>query len=140
MNRLFRAAGLLLVGAIALAAQVPAARAQAAGAASSTTNQPVKLIPGFDKDLIDTTVDPCVNFWQYACGNFNKLYPIPSDKSGYGSGAIVYDYTQDVLHQMLDRVASPGAQRTANEQKIGDYYASCMDDDAIHAQGLKPLQ
>ena len=100
----------------------------------------IQLLPGLDKQLIDSSADPCVNFWQYACGNFNKLYPIPADKSRYVSFSIVNDYTLTVLHNMLDSVAAPSAQHTPNEQKTGDYYASCMDENAIDADGLKPLQ
>ena len=138
MNRHGRIAALLLIGVFAIAAK--AGHAQAPAANSSGTEKKVEPPPGLDKRPMDRSADPCVNFYQYACGNFSKLYPIPPDKSGYGSFSIVHDYTQMVLHDMLEKVAAKSAQQTANEQKIGDYYASCMDQGAIEAQGLKPLQ
>ncbi len=138
MNRPGRMGTILLLAGLALAAK--AAHAQTPAASSSGTEKTVELVPGLDKQLMDTSADPCVNFYQYACGNFSKLYPIPADKSGYGSFYIVRDYTQMVLHGMLEKVAVKSAQQTANEQKIGDFYASCMDQEAIEAQGLKPLQ
>jgi putative endopeptidase len=110
------------------------------GSAQNDASTPVKLLPGLDKSLIDAAADPCVDFAAYACGNFSKLHPIPPDKSVYGSGAIVFDYTQQVLHELLDKAAVDDAKRTANEQKIGDFYATCMDANAVHEAGLKPLQ
>ena len=106
--------------------------------ASPASEKTYELLPGLDKRLIDTKADPCADFFQYACGNFSKLYPIPADRSGFGTGAIVAEYTQRQLHVMLEKTAAGGANRTADEQKIGDYYASCMDTEAIDGDGLKP--
>ena len=125
---------LLTAGLVGLAA---GALAQSAG---STASSNYDLLPGLDTQLIDKAADPCVNFFQYACGNFSKLYPIPNDRSSYGTGAMIAEHTEKILHALLENAAAGGASRTPNEQKIGDYYAACMDTAAINQKGLKPLQ
>jgi len=112
-----------------------AAFATAAGAQA----KPEKL-PGLDKEFIDKTADPFANFFQYACGNFSKMHPIPADRAGVGSMYILFDYNESILHSILEKAASGGADRTPNEQKIGDYYASCVNVEAINSKGIKPLQ
>jgi endothelin-converting enzyme/putative endopeptidase len=125
---------------IALALILSSVFATSLAAQNSTSADSPKLLPGLDKSLIDTTADPCVDFFRYACGNFDKLHPIPNDRSSFGSGAIISDYADAVLHNMLESAARVSAKRTSNEQKIGDLYASCMATGAIDADGLKPLQ
>jgi putative endopeptidase len=114
--------------------------AQTQSKGSPDTEKTYERLPGLDKQLIDTSADPCTDFAKYACGNFSKLYPIPPDRSGFGPGAMVAEYNQRVLHAMLEKAAAGGSDRTPNEQKIGDYYASCMDENAIDRKGLTPLQ
>jgi putative endopeptidase len=114
--------------------------AQTATAGTASSGKTYELLPGLDKHLIDSVADPCVDFFQYACGNFTRLYPIPNDRSAFGTGAMIAEYTQHVLHTMLEKAAAGGAGRSPNEQKIGDTYAACMDVDAINQKGLKPLQ
>jgi len=122
---------------IAVAAIIPSvAFAQAAEVAPKEGSLPAPL----DKRFLDISADPCVDFAKYSCGNFPKVYPIPADRSNYGTGALVGEHTQFELHSLLQKVEADSPSRTASEQKVGDYYASCMNIDAIAAAGLKPLQ
>ncbi len=134
MRKAILAVGLMVAVSFGWGARF--AQAQAAG----NSDKDYKLLPGLDEQLIDRSADPCTNFFKYACGNFTKLYPIPADMAGFGTGAMVFNHTEYVLHALLEKVAANNSSRTPDEQKIGDFYASCMDTDAIHAEGLKPLQ
>jgi putative endopeptidase len=109
-------------------------------ATSSGAEKQPELLSGLDQRFIDSSADPCADFFKYACGKFTKYYPIPNDRSGYGTGALVADRNEYILHTMLEKATAGGAGRAPNEQKIGDYYASCMDVDAINKKGLEPLR
>jgi len=94
----------------------------------------------FDLAAIDKSVDPCVNFYRYACGTWMKNNPIPADQAMWGRFDELADRNRDILHEILEAAAKPAAGRDATTQKVGDFYAACMDEKAIDAGGLAPLQ
>src|SRR5665213_3350860 len=95
----------------------------------------------FDPTLIDKSVDPCDNFYRYSCNGWFKRNPLPADQTSYGRFTELYELNRLHLKQILETAAeAQPAARDANEQKIGDEYASCMDTAAVNKKGLAALQ
>src|SRR3954471_12457513 len=94
----------------------------------------------FISENIDKSADPCVDFYQYACGNWMAKHPIPADRASYGTLAVVGDDDLNALHDALEVAANPTAKRNVHEARVGDYYAACLDERGINDAGNKPLQ
>ena len=94
----------------------------------------------FDAKMVDTSVDPCVDFHKYVCGKYLAENPIPADEVAWGVGSQLNLWNESVLHETLDQLAAKKTNRTPNEQKVGDYYAACMNESAAEAAGLKPIR
>ncbi|MDW5267790.1 MULTISPECIES: M13 family metallopeptidase [Acidobacteriaceae] len=127
-------AAIVAVGSCAAAfAQTPA----------PATGQPTKVylpIPAFDTSSIDTSANPCDDFYKFACGKFTANHPIPPDQDGVDNFYALFNVNTQRLNDILTKTADGGASRSPEEQKIGDYYKACMDTDAINAKELAPVQ
>jgi predicted metalloendopeptidase len=94
---------------------------------------------GFDTANLDKSCKPCDDFYQFAMGGWMKANPIPPAYSTWGSFSQLLDKNQQNLRQILEAAEKQQAVAGSNEQKIGDFYASCMDTAAIEAAGTKPI-
>jgi endothelin-converting enzyme/putative endopeptidase len=95
---------------------------------------------GFDILSLNRTVDPCGNFYQFACGGWTASNPLPGDAARWGRFDALQERNRVLLRQVLENAATPRADRPALAQKIGDYYAACMSDEASGIRSMDSLQ
>ena len=100
----------------------------------------LKELKGLDPALMDKSGDACADFYQYSCGGWLKQNPIPPDQASYGRDTELAERNRLILRDILEKAALDSSGRNAVEQKIGDYYASCMDEKVIEEKGIAPLK
>ncbi len=128
-----------ILSLVVLVSSVAAAQTgkEAGDAERSAAGLPYR--PSLDLSAMDKSIDPCVDFYQYSCAGWKKANPIPPDKTSWGRYAQLYEDNLVLLRTILERAAAE-KNRDAVDQKIGDYYASCMDEAAVNRKGIRAIQ
>jgi putative endopeptidase len=116
---------------------LPLAVAQTKAAAS---NDELPTLNHFDPTIVDRTLDPCTDFYKFVCSKWQAGNPIPADQASWGTGSKLQLRNESVLRNTMEQAANPVPGRSAVEQKIGDYWGSCMNEAAIDKSGLTPVQ
>jgi putative endopeptidase len=113
----------------------PAAKSTDKGATAD------KNPPAFDVNNMDTSVKPQDDFYSYANGDWLKKTPIPPEESRWGSFNQLIEKNTEAMRQVAEKASKAPAKGKQNPemQKVGDYYASGMDEKAIEAAKAKPL-
>jgi predicted metalloendopeptidase len=134
----FAAAG---AAALALLGASPEETTPAASPAAAAGEVSAARIKTLDVTGIDTSAQACKDFYQYGNGAWLAANPIPADRPRWGAFDELRQRNQNDLHGILDRLAADkSGPAGSDERKLGDFYAACMDEPAIEAKGLGPIE
>ena len=103
----------------------------AEGASADQAKEP--KLEHFDPNLVDKSLDPCNDFYKYSCSKWLAANPIPADQVYWSTGSGLEFWNENLLRETLEGASKNDSQRSAGQQKIGDYWAACMDEAGIEA-------
>ena len=108
---------------------------------SADSQQPaLPYSPSLNVSSMDQSVNPCVDFYHYSCGGWQKTNAIPPDQTSWSIYGKLAQDNLVFLKEVLEQAAKPGSPRDPETQKIGDYYASCMDEAAVEKRGIRAIK
>src|SRR3954467_10602609 len=93
----------------------------------------------FSPDMLDQSIDPCNDFYAYACSKWQAQNPVPSDRASWGRFNELQERGENIIRGILEKYSTNDPKRSPVEQKIGDYYQACMDESAVNKAGTTPL-
>lgn len=99
-----------------------------------------ELTSGIILKNMDTLVKPGDNFDAYVNGAWVKKTTIPADKAAYGVSAVLDDEAQENVKKIIEASSKGKFEDGSNEQKIGDFYNSYMDQKTRDSKGISPLK
>ena len=94
----------------------------------------------FFTESIDRKAQPCTDFYQFACGGWLATNPVPADRSSWGRFHELDERNHERLRIILESAVDDSGKRNSLDQKLGDLYFSCMDEEAVEQRGLGPLR
>ena len=121
-------------------ANLNSAMATSGGASPAAETKEGPKLEHFDPSIVDNTLDPCDDFYKYSCSKWLTANPIPPDQVYWGTGSGLELWNENLLRETLEAASTNDPKRAPVQQKIGDYWAACMDESGIEAGALKPVQ
>ena len=100
----------------------------------------VPKLEHFDPNLADHSLDPCQDFYKFACSKWNAANPIPPDQVVWGTGSGLRYWNENILREAMVKAAAQTSGRSDYQQKIGDYWAACMDEPGLEQAGIRDLK